>query len=214
MFSLLSPGGDVDEAIKIGTFFRKYLIHAVAPTRGGLQFHISGRLRQSGGMRLRQRVRPDLVRRAGAERHRRPTSPLLHRGRNLRRSLPRRGCLHLRPDPRSRHALSGADGGPQAGHREDDLDGLGRGRMARGRPLKSTTELHRVEGRRVRTLHESRGSGDGRAEFQGIQDRGIERRAAPRAVPDQEHGGEVALRDGSRREEQAETNSAVAHAAG
>jgi hypothetical protein len=32
-FYLLSIGGDVDEAIKIGTLFRKYLIYARAPTR-------------------------------------------------------------------------------------------------------------------------------------------------------------------------------------
>lgn len=33
VFLLLSPGGDVDEAIKIGGLFRKYLIHAIAPER-------------------------------------------------------------------------------------------------------------------------------------------------------------------------------------
>jgi len=32
-FILLSPGGDVDEALKIGRLFRKYLIRAVAPWR-------------------------------------------------------------------------------------------------------------------------------------------------------------------------------------
>ncbi len=32
-FLLLSPGGDLDDAIKIGEFFRKYFIFAVAPIR-------------------------------------------------------------------------------------------------------------------------------------------------------------------------------------
>jgi len=36
MFSLISPGGNVDEAMEIGRFFRKYLITAVAPYKGGV----------------------------------------------------------------------------------------------------------------------------------------------------------------------------------
>jgi hypothetical protein len=32
-FDLVSPGGDVDEAMKIGRLFRKYLVHVRAPYR-------------------------------------------------------------------------------------------------------------------------------------------------------------------------------------
>lgn len=40
LFSISSPGGDVDEALKIGRLFRKYLVNIRAP----LHLHMAGRL--------------------------------------------------------------------------------------------------------------------------------------------------------------------------
>ena len=56
---LVSPGGDVDEALKIGGLFRKYLISTIAPTDlgGGSTYLSAPNVRVKTVGRARARVR-------------------------------------------------------------------------------------------------------------------------------------------------------------